>query len=130
MMKTVNGFVTPMLLNTMYLIGIPPGDYRIEKYLQDILKLVEQEYQTKNLYIFITSIMRTLVDKAPHLTYKYFYFKDAQIRQRSLNRSNVLIQDDLTYTMQACLKFDSQKLFDLYKTTKICMMVTKVVKNL
>ena len=22
--------------------------------------------------------MRTLVDKAPHLTYKYFYFKDAQ----------------------------------------------------
>lgn len=100
------------------LIGIPPGDYRIEKYLQDILKLVEQEYQTKNLYIFITSIMRTLVDKAPHLTYKYFYFKDAQIRQRSLNRSNVLIQDDLTYTMQACLKFDSQKLFDLYKNNQ------------
>ena len=72
------------------LIGIPPGDYRIEKYLQDILKLVEQEYQTKNLYIFITSIMRTLVDKAPHLTYKYFYFKDAQIRQRSLNRSKCI----------------------------------------
>lgn len=100
------------------LIGIPPGDFRIEEYLQDILKVVEKEFHTKNLYIFITSIMRTLVEKAPHLTYKYFYFKDAQIRQRSLDRSNVLIRDDLTYTMQACLKFDSQRLFDLYKNNQ------------
>ena len=29
------------------LIGIPPGDYRIEKYLQDILKLVEQNIKPR-----------------------------------------------------------------------------------
>ncbi|KAI5966775.1 uncharacterized protein KGF55_000184 [Candida pseudojiufengensis] len=97
------------------IIGLPPKEVsKVDQFLQDLIQISEQIYEDNTSYYLITQIMRNMITKSPYLTYIMFQFKSSEIRHRNLKRSKVLNKLDLAYVMEACLKFDENKIYELY----------------
>lgn len=86
----------------------------IEKFLQDIVRIVSTQHRSDVSYHFLSIIMRTITDKYPQLTYKYFTFKESEVRLMSLPKEYVLFVDDLTCAIRACFEFDIERIHQIY----------------
>lgn len=97
------------------LIAIRPWRSNFIQYAKSLVVIVQRTYWNKAAgYIFLTRIMRSIVDKHPHLALRYFRFKEVEVKYRGVPREMVLFKPDLTCAMKACIALDTDHLYRLY----------------
>ncbi|EMG46068.1 hypothetical protein G210_3705 [Candida maltosa Xu316] len=118
MIGDMNCFLDPN--NSTYdqvlrLAGAPPINVLIKDFLEDVIRIVSSEYGPKYPYPFITAMMKSFMNSSPNLTIRYFMYKEQLVETKSMERSKIFSCNDLTFTMQACLNSDKDRVKTLYQ---------------